>query len=197
MKRALTTLLVAAAASCGFLGCSTEATSEEAEATDEALSSMIRQRVTCQSWDYDYDACDVNTHGGRIVNVRVSRQLSSSSCDEGRSFGSGSDYVWVDRGCRAEFEVTIRVSGGGGGEIVLYEHDRFRGQSLTLNADHNNFDHIGFNDTVSSLIVRQGVWQLCEHSDYRGVCREYGPGSYRAVGSDLNDLFSSARLLDW
>jgi hypothetical protein len=37
--------------------------------------------------------------------ARLSRQLSGSPCEEGRSWGWDARGVWVDNGCRAEFRV--------------------------------------------------------------------------------------------
>jgi len=45
--------------------------------------------------------CAVDTRGG----VRVSRQISESSCRLGYSWGYDRNGVWVDHGCRAEFEI--------------------------------------------------------------------------------------------
>lgn len=86
-------------------GCATEA-GEDAESSQEALSSI--SRVVCESNGYRYEECDVDTRRGRIIDARVRRQLSSSPCTEGESWGYARDSIWVDRGCRAEFAVTIR-----------------------------------------------------------------------------------------
>jgi hypothetical protein len=42
------------------------------------------------------------------------------------------------------------------------------------------------------MIVRSGVWQLCEHKDFGGYCAEFGPGEYREL-PNFNDRISSAR----
>jgi Beta/Gamma crystallin len=85
--------------------------------------------------------------------------------------------------------------GAGNGSIVLFEHDNFRGKSRTLDGPVENFDQIDFNDMVSSLVVRRGLWELCTDAEFRGTCHVYRPGEYRSVGPRLNDQFSSARLV--
>lgn len=45
--------------------------------------------------------CGANTRGG----VRIVRQLSQVPCDYGYTWGYDRRGIWVDRGCRAEFEV--------------------------------------------------------------------------------------------
>ena len=65
--------------------------------------------TTCMSDNQRYNYCRVDTNN----SVRLVRQISISSCDQGRSWGYDARGVWVDRGCSAEFEVG--GSGGGGG----------------------------------------------------------------------------------
>jgi hypothetical protein len=60
--------------------------------------------VTCQSNDNRLTRCDI---GDLVLGVRVRRQLSRASCSEGYSYGADRDSIWVDRGCRAEFEVRV------------------------------------------------------------------------------------------
>ncbi len=57
--------------------------------------------ITCSSRDSQYTYCRVNTED----QVRLSRQLSSHECIEGRTWGYDRGGIWVDRGCRAEFTV--------------------------------------------------------------------------------------------
>jgi hypothetical protein len=57
--------------------------------------------VTCASRNDSYQSCPVDTSHG----VRLSRQLSSQGCWEGDTWGYDRNRIWVNRGCRAEFEV--------------------------------------------------------------------------------------------
>ncbi len=61
-------------------------------------------RFTCESSNGAHRVCDSGSRG----DVRLVRQLSRSACIEGRSWGRERGRVWVDRGCRAEFEVVAR-----------------------------------------------------------------------------------------
>jgi hypothetical protein len=78
------------------------------------------------------------------------------------------------------------------GEITLFTDRDFRGGRVTVERDAYNLADIGFNDRASSLVVRSGVWQLCEHQDFGGYCAEFGPGEYRDL-PNFNDRISSAR----
>lgn len=56
--------------------------------------------VLCESRDNRRRNCPAQGRGARLV-----RQLSKSACVEGQSWGFDRSGIWVDRGCRAEFEV--------------------------------------------------------------------------------------------
>ena len=64
-----------------------------------------RQTVRCESTDMNYRLCAVS---GTVRGARLVRQLSGSACTEAQTWGWKADGVWVDKGCRAEFEVTVR-----------------------------------------------------------------------------------------
>src|SRR5262249_55597584 len=80
---------------------------------DQAFGSggTTWQQVTCESSNYDYQTCGVNTLGGNIVSVQLLQQHSSASCQQGQTYGFGSNYVWVIRGCRGEYQVQIQLQG--------------------------------------------------------------------------------------
>jgi len=82
---------------------------------------------------------------------------------------------------------------GGGGRIALYDAPNFDGRVATLDNDVPNFGPIGINDRVSSAIVYEGTWQVCEHADFQGRCVTLGPGRHPDLGA-LSDRISSARL---
>ena len=62
-------------------------------------SSMGGGTVLCESKNNRRQECRTGFRG----NAVLSRQLSSTRCIEGQTWGQGRDSVWVDRGCRAEF----------------------------------------------------------------------------------------------
>lgn len=60
--------------------------------------------VRCESVDGRQQYCPVDTRGG----VRLVKQISRTACIEGRNWGSDRRGVWVQGGCRADFEATGR-----------------------------------------------------------------------------------------
>lgn len=81
------------------------------------------------------------------------------------------------------------------GDITLFADSDFRGGRVTLQRNARDLNDFGFNDRASSLVVRSGVWQLCEHRDFGGYCAEFGPGEYRTLPR-FNDSISSVREID-
>ncbi|GLQ95039.1 DUF3011 domain-containing protein [Dyella acidisoli] len=63
-------------------------------------------QVRCESRGGSYQMCPVDLR--RDDSVRMVNQLSGADCREGRSWGWSRDGIWVDRGCRADFEVVRR-----------------------------------------------------------------------------------------
>ena len=63
-------------------------------------------RLTCQSQDYRYRMCQVDT--GRGGGVRIERQISDTACIQGRTWGFNRAGIWVSGGCAAVFRVDRR-----------------------------------------------------------------------------------------
>ena len=60
-----------------------------------------RRTFTCESNHGKREYCSIPKRG----HVEVYQQLSSKSCQHGRSWGVQGNEVWVDQGCRAMFAV--------------------------------------------------------------------------------------------
>jgi len=58
-------------------------------------------RVTCESRSTGREECRIP----RGARIRLARQLSQNPCRMNDTFGTGDGYLWVDKGCRGEFEV--------------------------------------------------------------------------------------------
>jgi hypothetical protein len=66
-----------------------------------AATAAPASTLTCESRNDARQACPVDARNG----VRLTRQLSSQGCWQNDTWGFDQSQVWVDRGCRAEFEV--------------------------------------------------------------------------------------------
>lgn len=71
-------------------------------ASTPSADGVVKGR--CESRNNQRTYCAVDTSGG----VRLTRQLSQSPCTDHWGFDAGG--IWVDQGCRAEFEVGAPVA---------------------------------------------------------------------------------------
>jgi len=74
--------------------------------------------IYCASDNGGRNTCPTDTRGG----VQLVRQRSGSPCDFGRTWGYDRRGIWVDRGCRADFQIGGGGSGwkpGGGGTQII------------------------------------------------------------------------------
>ena len=81
----------------------------------------------------------------------------------------------------------------GRGDVSLFDARDFRGFLATLSDPARDFDRLGINDKVASVIVNRGTWEFCTDAQFRGACHVYGPGEYRSLASGRDDAYSSAR----
>ena len=79
------------------------------------------------------------------------------------------------------------------GEVILYEHQGFQGRRMTLHGNTSDFDRTQFNDRAESIVVRDGVWEVCTDAGFNGHCVRLQPGEYPNLDSSLNNRISSAR----
>ncbi len=79
-------------------------------------------------------------------------------------------------------------------QVALYEHDNYGGQVFRSGNNVPNLADTGFNDKASSVVVRNGQWQLCSDANFRGTCVTLNPGEYPSLNAmGLNDKVSSLR----
>lgn len=79
-----------------------------------------------------------------------------------------------------------------GGELTFYTRDDFAGRSLTVRNSSADLRERDFNDTVQSVRVRSGYWEVCEDVGFRGRCRTLEPGEYASL-ERMSNRISSVR----
>jgi hypothetical protein len=80
----------------------------------------------------------------------------------------------------------------GGPDVLMFAGPRFEGQPVELSQDMRSLSDVGFNDRATSIIIREGRWEFCEHADFRGECVVLGPGRYDMLDR-MNNRISSMR----
>ncbi len=83
------------------------------------------------------------------------------------------------------------------GQITLYEHPGFQGQSMTTSTALPNLEQSAFNEAASSVVVSDGTWQACTEPYFRGRCAQLTPGPYRKLSGELNGLVASVRQVGY
>jgi len=76
-----------------------------------AQASASTGFVNCDSISYRYQFCSVNTQG-RVAMIR--ENSSGNLCRQGRGWGYDDNGIWVEDGCRAEFEIHQKPQQSGG-----------------------------------------------------------------------------------
>lgn len=145
--------------------------------------------VVCKSYG-GYQFCKADVRGGRVALIR---QFSRSPCVEGRTWGYSSDGIWVDSGCKGEFEVLH--SRHRDRYYDDYDHDRYndryrgrrnygRSYYVTLRCESENYQYeycpvecfVEDAEVVrqysTSMCIIDGTWGFDKHGVWvDGGCR--------------------------
>src|ERR1700730_1254799 len=62
-------------------------------------------RMSCASNDFHRHVCAADTSGG----VQMVHQKSEAKCIQNSTWGYDKNGIWVDHGCRAEFEIAVQA----------------------------------------------------------------------------------------
>jgi hypothetical protein len=73
------------------------------ETGDSGWQPPAESIVNCSSDDMGRHHCSADTRAG----VHIVRQRSEADCVYGRTWGYDREGIWVDRGCRADFEIGV------------------------------------------------------------------------------------------
>ncbi len=98
-----------------------------------STGALADYRVTCESRDNRYRTCPLEQAG----YVTLERRLSNSGCVKGRDWDYDRREVWVDDGCRAEFEVHTYGSSRYGSSSGSRDHDSRSSHHDDRNSNHD------------------------------------------------------------
>lgn len=135
---------------------------------------------------------------------------SAREIERRRGWGNGRDERWReerreerrydrdDQRWREDQRPSYAYGGNQGGyrpdAVELFNDNALGGRRVAVNNDIRTLRDVGFNDNANSMIINEGTWELCEHADYQGQCRVYGPGRYNSL-QDFSDRVSSLRRI--
>lgn len=163
-------------------------------------------RGTCRVFDGDRSAFHHRGLNDRISSVRpltareARRYAARNGADDfgfgrdrDRRFGNHDDRRgFGDRDDdRRGFGVSARNAG-----VIVYADPNGRGRSLAINGAIRDLHPAGMNDTISSIEIRAGSWEVCSDPNYRGRCRVISNSIGYTRDIHLNDSISSIRPVD-
>lgn len=182
----------------GFRGQSMNVTGPITHLDDYRFNDKVSSiRLTGGAWEVCVDPdfrgrCEIISHHvGELNDYRLNDNITSIRPASGRGYGGGHH----DRGPGYGRDDNRGGHYGHGNRapVVLFQDPDFRGDALPVNGAVRHLNAVRFNDTVSSIAVQDGAWEVCSDPDFRGRC-EVLTGSVAETGYyRLNDNISSIR----
>src|SRR5215467_4309184 len=151
------------------------------------------ETITCSSDDMHRHTCEIDARGG----AQLVRQISGSPCIFGRTWGYDSRGIWVDRGCRAEFQIgSVNWNGWDSGYAVYCASDD--GGRHFCPATTTNGVRLARQRSQSECIfsrtwgyTRRGIWVD------QGCRADFDLGSYTSGGSQTPVVSCSSDDMRW
>jgi len=158
---------------------------ERAGFNNRASSAVVRG----EPWQ----VCEGAAYSGRCVVLREGQHTSlgqmglNDSITSVRAVSSRDARVDDDRHAAAPANA----------QVTFYEREGFQGRSFTTQQQIVNFEHFGFNDRASSVVVGGERWEVCDGAWFNGRCVVLRPGQYASLAAmGLNDRVTSVRTVD-
>ena len=121
----------------------------------------------------------------RYDNAYVYRGGDRYARNDDRGYGRRDDYAnnrYADNGYRR------------GPAVELFEGPDFSGRRVPIQTDAPSLYRRGFDDQASSMVIREGRWQVCTGEGYDGYCRTFDPGEYADLRRFDNRIGSLKRV---
>ena len=155
------------------------------------VTSELAQRFRCesvQSNNYGRKYCATNTRN----EVRFLRQIGDAACNQGSSWGYDNSGVWVDQGCRAEFEIqgSGRITGStvpstiqNGTELSIRTNELIDSNNTNSGQTFSAVVAADVLDSAGTVIIPRG-------SDARLVVRSMNSGGVTSSSELILDVDS-------
>lgn len=155
-------------------------------------------RVRGGSWEVCTDPnfrgrCEVITYGeDRLNDIRLNDKITSirpvaasygGRYDRNPGYGRGNDH----RRRGGQYGVNHNAP------VVLFKDPDFRGNALPLDGAVPHLNPLRFNDSVSSIAVQNGAWEVCTDPNFRGRCQIITSSTSQLGYIRLNDNITSIR----
>lgn len=130
----------------------------------------------------------------RVESVREVTNYAENKRYEDRYVYRGGER-WGDR--HADNRYADRYADnryGRGPAVELFDGPDFSGRAVRIHNDTPSLYKRGFDDQASSMVIREGAWQVCTADGYEGRCRVFQPGEYADLRGFDNRIGSLKRV---
>ena len=93
--------------------------------------------------------------------------------------------------------LALAAASASAAQITLFEQPAFQGSYAATTFAIPDLQSSGYRETASSVIVNDGMWEVCTGSNYAGRCAQLVPGSYAMLSRDLNGRVASVRQVGY
>jgi hypothetical protein len=211
MKR---TLILAAAAAIGLLAAAAQAQPQEPRAVLYEEPNFGGRSYTLHGDTANFEYFGFNDRVSSINVLAGTWEFCNDAFYVGtcRTFGPGEHRILGGQDNRISSGRLVQIgkpgwghnggawgaspegwSNAGRGDVQVFDRQNFQGYLANIDRPTPDFDPLGYNDKIASIIVRRGNWEFCTDGGYRGSCRVYGPGEYPRLPQGHDDRYSSAR----
>ena len=159
--------------------------------------ASAQSTLTCSSNDGKRHYCSADTRGG----VRMVNQRSGSPCQQGSTWGYDRSGVWVDRGCRADFEIGTMGNRGYGRDRNM-NGNRGQVQTITCSSDDGRRHYCNADTRGGVQMVNQRSGSPCQQGsgwgyDGNGIWVDRGCRADFQVGAGGNNWNNGRRGQDF
>ena len=153
-------------------------------------------RGRCEVISYNQDELNDYRLNDKITSIRPVNYRGGH--DRGDRWGRHDGYRDRGHGGRPGYgDRGPRGPGYGGGydnaPVTLFKDPDFRGGALPVSGAVPSLADYRFNDTISSIAVRGGAWEVCSDPNFRGRCEIFTSSVGSTKYYRLNDNISSIR----
>jgi len=153
-----------------------------------AAAAVQASTVTCESTNNEYRSCPVDTRGG----VRLSRQLSTKGCWENDTWGFDRNKIWVDRGCRAQFQVGAQATSttGKGDALAAAAVVGIAAAAIIASNQHDDHHNKNYNNNYNNNYDNRYDGRYDERYDDRYRNYDNSRYGYNGYGGDPRRTFT-------
>jgi hypothetical protein len=86
-----------------------------------------------------------------------------------------------------------RYGSGGDGQAILFEDRSYGGTRITIRGEVSDLRRAGFSDRASSIRIADGIWEVCDRTDFNGNCEIVDRSITNLARIRLDNRISSIR----